>query len=342
MGIKLFLKSRTVIVKINNMIDAKELFSECTGRWFSIYRHLGINVGTGAHQYCPICGDGGKGAMSDRFRIEKDGSGYYCNQCHDKHAGTGFTLIQKALSITFPETLEKIANILGGGYTRVDTTQTTNKMSINDVKKMLNDLWTSSKTLTGSDHACRYLHSRGLVLQPDNVRFCKECYESETKTRMPAMVARIVNKDNRPMALHRTYLQSDVFAKAEIKSAKKMTPTIDTLVGCSVRLFPPKDKEIIVCEGIETGIACNQIFDKGVHACLSSTIMEGYEPPSGIRKIIICGDSDANFTGQKSAYKLANRLHNKDFLVEVRFPEIFGDDFADELWRQMLENGINN
>lgn len=312
------------------MIDVKELETRCVGRWFGLYDHFGIDVGNCQHKSCPICGDGGKGKLSDRFRIEKDGSGYFCSQCQP---GTGFTLIMKHLGINFQEVLKRVNEVINGGYTKVDTPQTTNKMSIDDVKKMLNDLWTSSKPLAGSDHACKYLHSRGLVLQPENVRFCEECYESETKTKMFAMVARIVNKDNRPMALHRTYLQSDIFAKAEIKSAKKMTPTIDTLVGCSVRLFPPKNKTIIVCEGVETGIACNQIFDEGVHACLSSTIMEGYEPPSGIRKIIICGDSDANFTGQKSAYKLANRLHNKDFLVEVRLPEIFGNDFADELWR---------
>ena len=308
------------------MIDVKDIEAKANGRWYSILTALGVPESflTGKHTACLFCGG------DDRWRWDnKDNSGsYICNQCG---SGTPFQLTMKHLGINFKEALERINEILGGGYTKTDTVK--NKMSIDNVKKMLNDLWTSSKTLTGSDHACRYLHSRGLVLQPDNVRFCKECYESETKTKMPAMIARIVNKDNRPMALHRTYLQSDIFAKAEIKSAKKMTPTIDTLVGCSVRLFPPKDKEIIVCEGIETGIACNQVFDKGVHACLSSTIMEGYEPPEGIRKIIICGDSDANFTGQKSAYKLANRLHNKDFLVEVRLPEIFGNDFADELWR---------
>lgn len=308
------------------MIDVKDIEVKANGQWYSILAALGVPESflTGKHGACLFCGG------DDRWRWDnKDNSGsYICNQCG---SGTSFQLIMKHLGINFKEALERINEILGGGYTKTDTVK--NKMSIDDVKKMLNDLWTSSKTLTGSDHACKYLHSRGLVLQPDNVRFCEECYESETKTKMPAMIARIVNKDNRPMALHRTYLQSDVFAKAEINSAKKMTLTIDTLVGCSVRLFHPKNKTIIVCEGIETGIACNQIFDEGVHACLSSTIMEGYEPPSDIRKIIICGDGDANFTGQKSAYKLANRLHNKDFLVEVRLPEIFGNDFADELWR---------
>lgn len=308
------------------MIDVKDIEIKANGQWYSILTALGVPESflTGKHGACLFCGG------DDRWRWDnKDNNGsYICNQCG---SGTAFQLTMKHLGINFKESLERINEILGGGYTKPDTVK--NKMNIDDIKKMLNNLWTSAKTLTGSDHACKYLHSRGLVLQPENVRFCEKCYESETKTKMPAMIARIVNKDNRPMAIHRTYLQSDVFAKAEIKSAKKMTPTIDTLVGCSVRLFPPQNKTIIVCEGIETGIACNQIFDEGVHACLSSTIMEGYEPPPGIRKIIICGDSDANFTGQKSAYKLANRLHNKDFLVEVMLPEIFGNDFADELWR---------
>jgi len=307
------------------MIDVKDIEVKASGSWHGIMTSLGVPESylTGNHGPCLFCqGD-------DRWRWDnKDDSGsYICNQCG---SGTSFQLIMKHLGINFKESLDRINEVIGGEYVKTDTVN--NKMSTKDVKKMLNDLWTSSKKLIGGDHVCKYLHSRGLVLQPDNVRFCEECYESETKTKMPAMIARIVNKDNRPMALHRTYLQHDIFAKAEIKSAKKMTPTIDTLVGCSVRLFPPKNKTIIVCEGIETGIACNQIFDEGVHACLSSTIMKGYEPPSGIRKIIICGDSDANFIGQESAYRLANRLYNKDFLVEVKLPERFGNDFADELW----------
>ena len=311
------------------MIDVKDLEIQCAGRWFSILTNLGVPESylTEKHGPCLFC----KGF--DRWRWDnKDGSGtYICGQCG---AGTPFQLVMKHLGINFQEALKRIEEILGGGYTKVEP-QTNNKMSTEDIKKMLNKLWTSSLPLTGGDHACKYLHSRGLVLEPDNVKFCEECWESDTKKNYPAMVAKIVDKNNAPIGIHRTYLESDVAKQAEIESPKKMTPVVDTLVGCAVRLFEPVDNTIIVCEGIETAIACVQIFDIPAWSCLSSTILQGFEPPDNIRKVIICSDSDANFTGQAAAYKLAKRLFAKDLIVEVRLPETIGSDFADELWRSI-------
>lgn len=307
------------------MIDAKALKQQCSGRWFGLYEYFGIDVGTGAHKSCPLCG--GK----DRFRVERDGSGYYCNQCQP---GTAITLVMKHLGINFPEAVRRINEVLNGGYTKMDTAQNNNKMSEADIKKMLNRIWTEAKPLQGSDHVSKYLHQRGLVLTPDNVRFSPELYESDTKKKYPAMVARIVDKDNRPIALHRTYLEPNIAKQAEIQSPKKMTPGLDSLVGCAVRLFEPVDNTLVMCEGIETACACKQIFDIPAWACLSSTILQGFEPPEGIRKVIICADFDANYCGQKAAYTLANRLYLRDYIVEVRLPEVIGD-FADELWQSI-------
>ena len=80
-----------------------------------------------------------------------------------------------------------------------------------------------------------------------------------------------------------------------------------------------------VSEGIETAIACKQLFDIPTWATISTSIMVGFEPPEGIRKVVIFGDNDANFVGQKAAYKLANRLYLKNFIVEVQVPEVVGD-----------------
>ena len=313
-------------------IDAKDIEARARGRWNSIFQMLGIEVGeNNRHVACPICGPG---RNSHRFRMDnKNGSGsWICTQCG---AGDGITLVQKYLGITFPETLEKINEIIGGVH--MDTQQTTNKMSTENIKKMLNKIWNESKELTGSDWVCRYLHDRGLVLQPDNVRFCQECYESDSKTKMPAMVARIVNKDNVPQGIHRSYLDSDVPKQADINSPKKMTYVVDTLSGCTVRLFQPggvfEDGVLGIGEGIETCIAATQIFNIATWSCLSSTLMESWEPPEGIRRVVILADNDASHIGAKSAYTLANRLYKKDLIVEVRLPETIGSDWADELWR---------
>jgi len=53
--------------------------------------------------------------------------------------------------------------------------------------------------------------------------------------------------------------------------------------------------------------------------------MESFEPPEGVKTVTIYGDNDANYTGQKSAYILANKLALKGVKVNVIIPEGVGD-----------------
>lgn len=307
------------------MIDVANIEIQARGRWYGILTSLGVPESylTGKHGPCLFC------QGIDRWRWDnKDNRGsYICGQCG---SGTAFQLVMKHFGINFKEALKRVNEALGGGYVKMDTVQN-NKMSEADIKVMLNKIWTASAPLSGSDPVSKYLHSRGLALTPDNVRYCPECYHRDTKLHYPAMVAKIMNHAGAPISLHRTYLDMDKPQKADIEKTRKLTPGIEPLPGGAIRLFPPKNNTIIVCEGIETGIACAQIFDEGVYACISNTIMEGFEPTEGIRKVIICGDSDAKFAGQVSAFVLAKRLHSEDYIVEVRLPETIGDDFNNVL-----------
>lgn len=312
------------------MIDVKDLEIQARGRWHGLLTNLGVPESylTGKHGPCIFC----KGV--DRYRWDnKDGYGtYICGQCG---AGTPFQLVMKHFGINFKDALKRISEALGGGYIKVDTAQNKNEMSVDDKKKMLNKIWGESTELTGNDHVSKYLHSRGLALQPDNVRYCPKLYHKDTQRYYPAMVAKIVDKNNIPQAIHRTYLDTNVAKQADIKKTKKMTPAIKPLVGCAIRLFKPKADVIIVCEGIETAIACKQLFDIPAWSCLSSTILQNFEPPEGIRRVVICSDHDSNFTGQAAAYNLAKKLFQQDFLVDVWLSERKGKDYADELWKSI-------
>jgi len=303
-------------------MEVSELKTACSGRWFGILANLGIEVkDNGKHSACPICQDG-----VDRFRMERDGVGYYCNQCN-KHAGDTLQLIQRVFGWSFPETIERISEIVGG----CSKMETEKKIDIAKVKEILNKIWKESVPLTGSDPVSLYLHSRKLTLTPENIRYCPELYDTDTKRHYPGMVAMVMNSKGIPCAIHRTYLDRDKPQKADVPSPKKLTPGTEPLSGCAIRLFPAKGDTIAVAEGIETSIACMQIFDIPTWACISNTILEGFIPPEGVRKIIIYGDADGNMVGQLSAYKLANRLYKEDFLVEVRIPEIIPSDWCDTL-----------
>ncbi|MCK9220954.1 MAG: hypothetical protein M0P47_13025, partial [Bacteroidales bacterium] len=207
------------------MIDIDRIKHESNGKWYGIFEHYGIDVGTGKHQPCPVCGG------TDRFRCDnKSGNGeYICGQCG---AGDGISLVQKVTGKQFIEVIKEISEIIG--VVEMDKPKPTNN---GDAKKMLNDLWKASNPLTGSDPVSKYLHSRKIVLTPENVRYCPECYESDTKTKMPAMIARIQNAEGKPISLHRTYLQGE--KKAEIESPKKVMPPTEPISGGAIRLFMP-------------------------------------------------------------------------------------------------------
>lgn len=299
------------------MIDFEQLKAESKGRWPVIYHQLGIDVGEGKHQPCPLCGG------VDRFRFDdKHGTGnYICGQCG---AGNGISLVMKYFNIDFPETLRKIQSIIG------DCEKVETRKPKKNPKIALNKLWSSSKSLTGSDPVSKYLHSRGLTLTPDNVRYCEKCYHKELGLKTPALIARIQAREGRPVSLHRIYLLPD------IKPKKKIMPATESLLGCAVRLFGLDneflDSEAIgVAEGVETAMSCVQLFQIPTWAAITTSIMESWTPPEDVKRIIIFADNDANYAGQKSAYILANKLYLKDLIVSVEIPDKAGTDFNDVL-----------
>ena len=308
------------------MIDVDRVRKASIGKWRSILANLGIEVPEDPkkHGPCPACG--GK----DRFRFDdKDGAGtFFCNACN---AGDGFHLVQRVLGISFIESCQRVSDVIG-----ISDFVKPNQEKPVDFKKLLIDLWKSSNPITGSDQASTYLHARGISLTPENVRFCPECYESETKSRIPAMVALVSGSDGKGVTMHRTYL--DGTKKASLESPKKLMPHRGNMKGAAIRLFKPADV-LGVAEGIETACAATQMFDIPTWACVSSTILESFIPPQEIKKIVIFGDNDSNFTGAKSAYKLANELYTKhDKIVEVQIPVEPGWDWADALAHQVTRN----
>uniref|UniRef100_A0A6H2A0M0 Putative DNA primase/helicase n=1 Tax=viral metagenome TaxID=1070528 RepID=A0A6H2A0M0_9ZZZZ len=288
-----------------------DIVKESAGRWPGILSTLGIEVKTnGKHGPCPLCG--GK----DRFRFDdQDGVGtWICNQCG---AGTGFKLIEKKLGVDFLEAVKRVGEIMG------DIPKHVKPKPVKDYRKMLNDTWKKATSLVRGDPVVAYLAGRGLKLIPDNVRYYRGCWESETKSRMQAMIALVTGPDGKPVTIHRTYLRDG--KKAPIESPRKLMPHNGTLKGAAIRLFEPSAYTMGIAEGIETAIAATQRFQIGTWAAVTAGIMESWEPPEGIKEVIIFGDNDANFTGQKSAYILANRLAKKGIKVNVDIPETIGD-----------------
>lgn len=295
-------------------IDIDELKGSTTGRWGSVLATLGVDVGQGNHQPCPLCG--GK----DRFRFDnKDGSGsYICGQCG---AGDGWSLIQKSRGVDFIGAAKIVNEIIGG--CAVDENK---DAQTPDARRMIKRIWGCCVPAMGTPVE-KYLKSRGLLMIPDRIKYCPACYNAELEKEIPAMIAAVQNPDNMGVSLHRTYLTPDG-KKADVEKVKMLTPVTEKINGGAIRLFD-HEGTLGVAEGIETAIACTQMLGIPTWATVSSTIMEGFEPPERARKIVICADNDANFVGQEAAYTLAKRLFQQDRIVEVLMPDGVGQDFND-------------
>ena len=190
----------------------------------------------------------------------------------------------------------------------------------------LNQIWKNSLELKFNDPVRRYLHSRGIPSLPDDVRYCPQCWESDTKQNYQAMVSRITSKAGKPIGLHVTYLKDG--RKAEVPSPKKMLTPTESLEGSAIRLFTPDvfpGEALGIAEGVETALSCTKLFDIPTWSCMTAGLMEKWMPPEGCKKVVVYGDNDYSYAGNRSAYILANKLYLKGFKVDVQIPPEFGD-----------------
>jgi putative DNA primase/helicase len=290
-------------------MNVDEIKAAAVGKWPGIYEHFGISSNK-KHGPCPLCGG------TDRYRFDdKDGNGtYFCNQCG---AGDGWTMVQKKLEVPFLEAVKIVGDIIGVIPIR------SKKKTKRNMKNILNRTWRSALPIKKDDEVMKYLIGRGITLKPDYVRFSQSCYEPDSHKKMCAMLAMVLNPKGKPVTIHRTYLQNG--RKANIASPKKLMSHDGDLAGAAIRLLPAENGIVGISEGIETALSASQLFEIPVWSAISCNIMESFIPPKGIREVVICGDNDANFSGQRSAYILAKRLCLEGYKVEVRIPECIGD-----------------
>ena len=323
-------------------MNLQKLKQRLKGRWRDVLIAAGIGEEflTGKHTPCPVCG--GK----DRFRFDdKDGEGtFFCNQCQPQ-AGDGFALLQKKFGYNFGEILEEVEELLWN-LSETPVNNVPYKKPA-DPKIALNSVWQSAKELTVPNPVTRYLKARKIVLQPKNVRFSLKCYEPDSRKDFIAMIAKVVNKDDTPICVHRTYLETTLPQQAAIAEPKKFMPGTEPLMGSAIRLFQPGAGEypndiLGIAEGIETAISATQLFKVATWAVGNTALMEKWLPPEEYKQILIFGDNDSNFAGQKAAMILASRLVKLGILVVVKFPEKADTDYNDVLIEQFTAKKREN
>lgn len=318
-------------------MDVKTLKNKAQGKWLQILTAVGVNDAylDGNHHPCPICGG------TDRFRYDDiDGNGsFFCNQCQPR-SGDSITLIQKIYGLSLRDAIDKINYVIDkNNFTAGNTTSGTAKTK-QASRHLLNELWTTSRELNGSDFVSRYLHSRKLNLTPQHVKWNTQCYNTQLDCKVPAMIAKVTDNKGKPITLHRTYLNLDGNRDKRVNPDKMLMPGTDSLTGTAIRLFKSDGGKLFipgvlgVAEGIETAIACAQMFGMVTWSLINAVLMESWVPPAGVKNVVIYSDNDSNFAGQKAAYILANKLQNLNIIVKVKIPEQTNEDWADVLFNR--------
>ncbi len=202
-------------------------------------------------------------------------------------------------------------------------------------------LWSESAPITPGDPVWLYLRGRGIVLSewPEDLR-CHPGLDywtvGDTGKPMrtgvfPCLLAVVRSPTGRPVAIHRTYLTENG-SKAPVDPAKK-NYGVHPMQGGTVRLFSPRDGVLAVAEGIEDALSAWVLWQIPTWACLGTSGLRSFDPPEGVKELLIFSDRDENGAGQKAARELAKKLKKK-MAVSVRLPGGHAKDI-----NQLLQKG---
>jgi hypothetical protein len=216
----------------------------------------------------------------------------------------------------------------------------------------------------------RYLAGRGIDLRalpclPGAIRYHAglhhqaETVDPETgevttaRARLPGMVAAIVGRLGRIVAVHRTYLAIGAdgqWQKAALPSAKKV---LGDYRGGSIRLsngIGPRGgrdvplaqcrpgTRVYIAEGIETALSVVALLpDARVLACISLSNMGAVLLPPNVAEVVLLSDGDQNDQA-RAAFDAAVQAHAKaGRTVRVWRSEVPGEDLNDALQRELRQ-----
>lgn len=250
--------------------------------------------------HCPVCTQPG-------FSVTEK-KGKTLAYCH--YSGCSWAEIMKALQNR-------------GGIQPQSQSKSFNKVKIQEYALRL---WHES--LSGSNTlVAAYLRARGYKGDvPFTLRYLSEHKHTLSQSVYPVMLAKISNQNGQFQAIHRTYLQPDRPEKAQVSPAKM---SLGPVRGGAIRLSVADD-ELIVCEGIETGLALLQETAMAVWSCISAAGLKAVQLPISIEKVIVAADNDS--AGLQAAKSAARRFYDEGRVVKLITPVKPGTDFADQLF----------
>ncbi len=298
------------------MRAAEPLRDRTRGRWRAILPALGLSEAflTGRNGPCPWC------AGKDRWRfINRDGSGnWVCSQCG---RGDGIDLAVRVVNLDYAEVAKRVEEVLREAPIEREVPR--KEVSLDAMRR----LWEGASQLMCGSPGALYFERRGLE-RPGCLRFSPRVWYSQDEA-APAVLAKVASPAGRCVNLFRIFVSLDG-SKAPIEKPKRMMRA-SVPPGSAVRLTPVTPI-LGVAEGIENALAVTALYGVPCWATLGTEFMERFAIPEGVEELVVYGDNDSSYAGQKAAYVLANRAAVVGKIkVRVEIPPIPGADWNDIL-----------
>lgn len=189
-------------------------------------------------------------------------------------------------------------------------------------------LFCGSTVTTAFDPAGCYLTRRGLphLIGRMALRYRGDCQHPQG-SRLPALIAEVVDATGQSVACHRTYLTLDG-TKANVDPVKA---SLGPVWGGAVRLDPAAP-ELVIGEGIETAASAGLLLGLPAWAAISAGNMAcGLLLPPEVQAVVIAADNDANGIGKEAAGAASTRWRAEGRRVRIATPDTVGQDFNDVL-----------
>jgi putative DNA primase/helicase len=324
--------------------------------WYSILPNLGLGIELSMISNpkkkgpCPIEGEG-----KTRFQFDnRQGRGTWI--CHYCGSGDGIALIAAIMKCSYIDALILLKEHQGTvKQDRPKRDAAVAKKPPSDAKnrRQLERNWSVTDAIAEGDPVALYLHRRIPMLDlgwlSGDLRTHTRLYHSDEGTEpptvayYPAMVGCVVDVEDNPITLHRTYLSRDGFkAPVSPDQVKKLMPGVRTLNGDCIRLNKPvlQSRVLYVCEGIETGLAMVAATQNRhqVWSCLNAGNLSKVRVEQGrFDRVVILADRDhlnphhGWRPGEHYAQIAKSRLEQDGFTVAIKVPEREGTDYLD-LW----------
>jgi putative DNA primase/helicase len=287
---------------------------------------------------CPVCGDGGKGARSDRFAVHVAKNTWLCRKCP-----AGGSVIDLVMHLDRVDFHDAVARLTGGNHPAPAPQRAARPVMAapaDDGQQRALRLWDEAAPIAGT-LAERYLiETRKLVLPPDIsprvLRFHPACPFGEgtrhpcllalyRKIEMPRSMPTVIWRQDEPIiesepcAIMRTALSPDA-CKIDRKA-------LGPVSGAAIKLSDDVEVTtgLVIGEGLETTLAGMVFGFAPAWALGSAGGIRTFPVLSGIEALTILAETDDSGANEQAIRKCFARWSTAGREVYRATPTIGGD-----------------